>query len=488
MKGFSTISFGIHHKFDYYAAFDSRPPTHSTWLQSSNLWFDTSKRKWMTHARGSWGAVPPISEQYRGFNTTYPALRLRYDANDAHPTWIYSDSKIQLRLNSLQVACSANKWLLTALELWLRQDMCQPNIEDVFNVLLEHPLPLQQFPCIDATGAVTSKSHPSFDRAMVSLKSYCHHLISSKAAGSHITQLDINDSVNLMPNISVPDFLKHYENASQSKRALSLLGVPVSDERIHAENSLSQVAIDLPLFLRDDGNLHREPKGQNEFECSYVMAGCYTDPHQDSYVTSQYIVHIGGAKIWFRWPMNEQNRSIALDSFLTGSGACTYGSIAHAIKVLDSMAVRLVRDPLDIIILHPGELHAVITLERSCHLGAVYVGHQYFESGMALLDFWVDRWNACWVGAGTATPHQMQSLTHSELMLSTAPREISNSLCAWSSFLKRWKRPDSESLQALFSQKVAVFLNSIQGRELLNAPCKEDIKLLKKVAKGLWNF
>ena len=114
------------------------------------------------------------------------------------------------------------------------------------------------------------------------------------------------------------------------------------------------------------------------------MAGVISSPHQDGYFIAQLVAHIFGIKRWILWRDTPQNCAAMRRTFLTGDGSDCYASTIEGLRLLTEVTFVEARDHLPWFVIPPGTFHAVITLEWSCHLTALFGHSTYFGQAMDL--------------------------------------------------------------------------------------------------------
>lgn len=290
-----------------------------------------------------------------------------------------------------------DSWLLPAFEIWLRQDFCQPRTEAVLEHLLRYPHLLRLFPLIDPAGLIASPARPTVARAISSVKCLTKMTIADEIEGiEDFQRFDIGDSTQHSSGISISDFILHFENSSRSSRCLGCFGMELYHPRLGATDSLFQVQYNLPLKIRADCWFDTSSYGRPQMDCGLTMPGYYSGPHQDSQVLPFFVAHVSGAKIWFCWPLNDHNRKVACGMFLSSLGSICHGDIVEAIDNLQGMSLRLLQKSEECFILEPGELHAVISLLRACHVVCGVAGPNYFNQAMSNLDVRLHNWELVW--------------------------------------------------------------------------------------------
>jgi hypothetical protein len=203
----------------------------------------------------------------------------------------------------------------------------------------------------------------------------------------------------------------------------------------------------------------------------------------DFYIIPQCMIHLGGAKIWFIWPANEYNLKLSKEVFLTGFGSPSFSCILQAMSTFDSLSVRLVRNPESVFVVPAGAIHAILTLERSCHCSALLSLLDDFPTAIKIMEFWITEWVSHWdcVESG-----QLSNLTPSEMQQSTAPKEIAHALCTWANFFasNRLKFPNQCATLAAVTTK---FINVCQGKPLKTPIDDDNLERLKFIAEQSWD-
>lgn len=484
IKGFIQSTFGTHVKFDYYVLIGDRAPESIELCHVSNLWLDLGERRWKCFVTGRWRDIPDVKYQHRGFHNYIPALRLTGDPGDVtrSPKWDYHDSVIRHRLVSASATCKENAWILNVLELWYLQEVDHYRVDLVLEALLKFPTAIPQAHFYHSPEVFTAEVLPSLDRAKVTLRAW------TSLYFTHLADGNVHDSTFFSDEINVPEFETHFTNYLKSDRALTCLGVPASNQKLRFPHSLAEVGVELPETLRQEGSLHYDPSrsGHYEFDASFGLPGAYSSQHQDCYISPMIEFHGFGSKLWLFWPLNSHNFRYMRHAFLSGFGSIMSGCILSALHHLTGLSYVFVQNPSTTFVVPPCTLHAVITIERSCHLSAVFSHFDYFDSAITLLDLWTKEWKK----ETAIDSNELPTLTKTEVDHSEAPSEIFDAILAWARFLqgRRHTLPEPFDHCTRFSESVRRWALGLVGSKSFDSIDKDSRDLLGRISNDDWDF
>ena len=422
---------------------------------------------------------------------TYYDYRPLISPESSSSSQLMVNSEIFDTLTSSKAKCTANSWILEALEIWLLQEVKYHRVDDTLKVLLNLPTPISMFPCFNSRDVVQSEVLPSLKHAINSLKAY-----SMRYDTFGIEDAKIYDSLTYSDEVTAPDFAEHFINHSKSSHMLTALAVQVSNKILFSSDSLYDIKFGLPSELRDVAWLPADETRNDyaEMTGAYAMPGAYTELHQDCYVIPTYIIHVHGAKIWFLWPNNEKNRSHTVRLFLTGKGSIFGGDITGCLQNLSDLTCIYTRQPLTSFIFPSSMFHAVISLERSCHVVANICRLDLFEDSMDLLDKWTEIFLEKLDDLNVSIDEMktLPDLTFDELRLTESPLEISDGLIDWARFLRE-KKEEKEKGNVIdkyctrFESSLKNWIPVAECTHIMKKSGKRELDILRQVSEGKWD-
>jgi hypothetical protein len=405
---------------------------------------------------------------------------------------VYSSPNLDSQLEDAakQLQCSDNSWLLEALERWFLQGFPHWRVNEVLHLLILSPHPIPQFTLLDNADIVTSAEQPSMACCIRSLEAY------ADPAARRTIHCDLIDSVTHSPHVDIAEFVENFRNHHESTRSFSALSIPVTAAHCEAPDSLFQLVLTPPrqphgaMFTLEDS---RPNSVVNAFDCAYTMPGSYSGVHLDFYLPHQLFIHVTGAKIWFTWPLNQHNRTLARHYILTGFGSIDGASIPWAIRNLTGMTVHYIHKPMSVFELTPSMLHAAITLERACHLGTMMYSLETLSQSLEILDYWINSMK----NIGKCDPPALvPELTGHEIRESEAATDIANSLAHLAIFVSRQPnttasrnlRKDVRSRVVQFLDILDIYQMTALSDAVLTHTTRRTKEILKSVRQNCWRW